>query len=141
MKAWVDNQAQTNGKMPSSLIITKLVTDNFVSRVRDDVSLSKTVASIDQLISQDFTVNNPIDNAEIISDRIDANQKEVFKRLIKKMAENSESAIKEENKKKACTVWRKEFGDRFYDCNQIRDDKGALYTAAPALLRNDARSA
>lgn len=142
LKAWADYQSTKNGTMTSGLIITVLISNNYVScEDRDDISLAKTITNIAKDLSSDFEVPNPVDTEEILSDRLSDPRKEVFCKLISDLAKKAENAIKEANKKIACRIWREEFGNRFSNCDKIADDKGALYTAAPALLKNDARSA
>lgn len=142
LKAWGDYQSTKEGEMPSSLIITVLVVNNYIQEERDDVSFARTIARINDTISPDFNINHPIYSDEILSDRLSHSDKDRFKKLIKRLSKNSENAVdNESNKKRACQIWRNEFGDRFFDCDKITDGKGALCTEAPALLRDDARSA
>lgn len=44
-------------------------------------------------------------------------------------------------RKKHVKKWREQFGDRFPECEGLNDNLSALKTAAPAILRNDSRSA
>ncbi|MDP8212132.1 MAG: hypothetical protein P9X22_02425 [Candidatus Zapsychrus exili] len=141
LKAWADYQSLEHGEMPSGLVITKLVVDNYVERVRDDVSFARTISSINDSIKVNFDILNPVDSEEVISDRMTVSVKESFKKLIQRLSNNGESAINEESKKKACVLWKSEFGDRFYDCDSFKEKVTAMATSSPALLKNDARSA
>lgn len=127
--------------MPSGLLLTVLVADHYEVRESDDSSFASTITNIHSRISNSFVVLNPMDANEILSDRLTSSQKTNFKNLISKLYDSADKALKEDDKKKASEIWQKEFGDRFPVCDDSDSEKGALFTSAPAILKNDARSA
>jgi hypothetical protein len=65
-----------------------------------------------------------------------------FIELLLGLLNSANEALGQQNKKEACKIWRKEFGDRFPCCDNIKEsDDKVLYTKAPAILKDDARSA
>lgn len=139
LKAWSDNKAKQKGiKLPNGLILTVLVVEGFEDMEEDDVTFGRTIRNISNKINDSFIVYNPIDKEEILSERLTDTQKEDFKLLISELLDSADKALGETSKKKACKIWREEFGDRFPNCDDIEDK---LFTSSPALLRDDSRSA
>ena len=138
-KAWADFQTKSkNKKLPSGLILTILATESYENREKDDATFSRTVRNIYQKILNSFVIYNPVDKEEIPSDHLTDTQKEDFKLLIFNLLDSANQALEENSKKEACKIWRKEFGERFTNCDNIEDK---LVTSSPALIRDDSRSA
>lgn len=140
LKAWADYKSKS-GNLPSGFVLTILIVEEYEKAERDDSSFSATVKNINNRIKKSEKILNPVDNNEDLRKRITDAQMKNFKERLSSLIQNASSALKEESKKEACKIWLKEFGDRFFNCDNIEDSKIALKTAAPALLRNDARSA
>lgn len=142
LKAWVDYKSKSkNVILPSGLILTILVAENYANKERDDSSFGRTVRNIFQKIIDSFIVYNPVDGNEVLSDRLSETQKKNFKELLFNLWDNANKALGEKSKKKACKIWRKEFGERFPFCDNIKEKETPLYTYSPAILKDDARSA
>lgn len=143
LKAWADFQSKNKEtKLPSGLILTILVAENYACRERDDVAFGRTVRNIYQKISDDFVVHNPVDKNEILTDRLTKKQKDDFIGLILRLMNSANSALGNNNKKESCIIWRELFGDRFPGCDDIKEDnEKVLITESPAILKDDARSA
>lgn len=142
LKAWADYKSKTNNtKLPSGLILTILVSENYVKRERDDSAFGRVIRNIYQKIIDSFIVHNPIDRDEVLTERLTDSQKKNFKELLVSLLNSANKALNEKSKKEACRIWRKEFGDRFPCCDDIKEEDSRLYTSSPAILRDDARSA
>lgn len=143
LKAWADYQAKTKSvTLPSGLILTVLVAENYTLRDRDDAAFGRTVKNIYQKVSSALVVCNPVDKSEILTERLTDKQKKDFIELLLGLLNSANEALGQQNKKEACKIWRKEFGDRFPCCDDIKEsDDKVLHTRAPAILKDDARSA
>jgi len=143
LKAWADYQRKYNRSiLPSGLILTVLTTENCENRERDDAAFGRTVKNIYQKICNEFEVCNPVDEYEILTERLTDKQRNNFVELIFKLMNSANEALGCENKKEACEIWRREFGDRFPSCDNIHEsEEEVLYTKSPAILKDDARSA
>lgn len=139
-KAWSDNKKGT-AKFPSNLILTVLIVGNYENKERDDASFGRTVRNIYLNIVDSFVVYNPVDQNEILTERLTETQKKTFKDLLVTLLDSANKALEERNKKQACKIWKKEFGNRFPCCDDIKEEEFLLYTSSPAILRDDARSA
>lgn len=142
LKAWTDYKSKTNNvKLPSGLILTVLAVENYTSRARDDSAFGRTIRGIYEKISDSFIVHNPVDRTEILSNSLTDIQKKNFKDLLYNLVECANKTLGEKSKKEACKIWRKELGDRFPCCDDIKDEESPLHTSGPAILKDDARSA
>jgi hypothetical protein len=137
VKAWADFKSD-RGKMPSSLMLTVLACQHYEVFDNDDACFSKTVKNMYSSLSSNFEIKNPVDEKEVLSNRLTSTQKDIFLLLLQEALNNAAQALKEDSKKISSEKWREVFGDRF----PIGDDeKGKIYTSGPAILKNDARSA
>jgi len=143
LKAWADYQAKTKQlTLPSGLVLSVLVVESYTLRNRDDAAFGRTVRDIYQRVSDELVVYNPVDRAEILTEHLTDQQKEDFIKLILRLMGSANEALGQQNKKEACKIWRKEFGDRFPCCDGIKElDETVLHTKAPAILKDDGRSA
>lgn len=110
LKAWADKRPN---KMPNGLILTVLVVRNYHANERDDVAFSKTIEGIYTEVKDNFSLKNPIDDSEELTDRLSDTQRTNFKEALQVLVENSKESLDENDKKKASKIWQKEFGDRF----------------------------
>jgi hypothetical protein len=113
IKAWADFQSGRRGKMPSGLILTVLAVENFRLDEKDDISLSKTLAAISNVVKSLFIVFNPIDGTEELTARLTDMQKERFQQAIADFSSDALKAVDTDDCEYASKLWRLQFGDRF----------------------------
>ena len=133
LKAWADFQSRRRGKMPSGLILTVLAANNFRGNERDDVALAETAAAISGTVQNAFTVYNPVDHSEKLTDRLSPQQKERFQAAIADLANQAEKALDAEDAAEASDLLRGQFGDRFPKVDSKEKEGNAKrHTAAVA---------
>ena len=140
LKAWADYNSKS-GKLPSGFVLTILITECYEKSDRDDASFAGTAKSMYDRLKISEEIRNPVDPKENLRDRISDSKMVTFKESLETLLNNASLALKEKSKKEACKKWRKEFGDRFSNCENVKDSSESLKTTAPAILRDDARSA
>lgn len=139
-KAWADYNSK-DGKLPSGLVFTVLVTEKFTANERDDVCLGQLAKDLYlRMISFPY-VWNPEPPTEDFYGRYSEDQKTRFIEALRRLKDAAANALTTENKKDACRNWRNELGDRWSNCDALEDEDKPRYTKAPAILRDDARSA
>lgn len=140
IKAWADYKS-SSVKLPCGFVLTILVTEEYEESERDDSAFAGTVRNVYDRILISSEILNPVDKSEDLGKRITDSQMDNFKEKLSKLLENAKDALKEEKKVDACKKWAKEFGDRFPNCDNIKEDEEPKRTEAPAILKDDARSA
>ena len=141
MKAWADYRSSF-GKLPPGFILTVLVAEGLQSIERDDSSFAGTARKIYDRILISTEILNPVYPAEDLGKRLTEPQINNFKDRLSTLLKNASDALKEDDKEKACKKWKREFGDRFPKCEGLKKKiDTALKTSAPAILKDDARSA
>lgn len=113
LKAWADFQSGRLGVMPSGLILTVLVSNQYSSDESDDIALANTVNNISNAIKFSFSVYNPVDISEELTARLTEAQKKRFQKAISDAADAAAEAIRIDDRHEASKIWRKQFGDRF----------------------------
>jgi hypothetical protein len=133
VKAWADYQCDKRGKMPSSLILTVLVAQNFQGHERDDVCLANTVRVISDSVGLVFCVYNPVDASEVLTARLSEEEKQRFQEAIADLANDASKAVNNDSQQEASKLWRAQLGDRFplvqeddEDTKQRKDDANRL---------------
>lgn len=140
LKAWADYKSKSkNVILPSGLILTILAVENYASRERDDSAFGRTVRNIYQKIDDSFIVYNPVDQSEILTDRLTDTQKKNFKDLLSNLLDSANKAVEEKSKKDACKIWGKEFGDRFPCCDDVKEEKGEESSVGPIYIKNPSK--
>lgn len=139
-KAWADYKAQL-GKLPNSFVLTVLVAEGYKKSERDDSSFAGTMNNVSARISKSSIIPNPVDPTEDLGKRISESQMNNFKKRLSALLANASAALKEDSKINACKKWKIEFGDRFPKCEDLKNHEAPRKTTAPAILRDDARSA
>jgi hypothetical protein len=66
-------------------------------------------------------------------------EKKNFKDLLSNLLDSANNALEDESKKEACKVWRKEFGDRFPCCDDIKEEKGEKSSIGPIYIKNPSK--
>ena len=135
-KAWADYQATRRGKMPSGLILTVLVVQNWQPNTRDDLCVSDTAAAIESAVKPVFRVYNPVDDSEELTSRLNKEQKKRFQDAISDLVANSTEAIDAEKGSTASKLWRKELGERFPLIEEDEGDSGKAAVAAPFTAKS-----
>jgi len=140
LKAWSDCKSKSrNVKLPSGLMLTILVVENYESGSGDDAAFGRMVRNVYQKIANSFVVCNPVDQNEILSDCLTEFQKKNFKELLSNLLGSVNKALDEKSKKEACRVWKKEFGDRFPCCDDIADEKKEESSVGPIYIKSPSK--
>ena len=133
VKAWADHQSTRRGKMPSSLVLTVLATQNFRSHENDDVSLANTAKEISDFVGLVFCVYNPVDGTEELTARLSDEEKKRFQEAIADLGKDASKAVNNDSQHKASKLWCAQLGDRFplvqeedEDARQRKDDASRL---------------
>jgi hypothetical protein len=121
LKAWADFQKGRKGKMVNGLILTVLASDYYVTSERDDVALAETAKAISENVETFFTVYNPVDSKEKLTDRLTDVQKKRFQNAISALATDAADAITNDDASEAADLWRRQFGDRFPRIEKEKD--------------------
>jgi hypothetical protein len=137
----ITNNYESNAKSHAGFRLTVLVAYNYDKQERDDTCFGGTVRNIYANVGSNFVVYNPVDPKEDLASHLTDSQKEAFKDLLSKLLVSAGKALKEDSTKRASETWQKEFGDRFPIGDDPGKKKDVLITSAPALLKDDARSA
>lgn len=139
-RAWADYNAK-DGKLPSGLIFTVLVVEKYQANDRDDVCFGQLVTNLYSRMLASPNIPNPKETSEDLYERYDDTQKRRFLSALRRLKDVATEALSAEGKKDACKKWKSEFGDRWVNCDTLEEKDKPRYTIAPALLRDDARSA
>lgn len=139
VKAWASRGGH---KMPSGIALTVWVAENFVPcKDRDDVALFKTLQAIYTANYYVVSCFAPVEPYDDLVDKLNADQKEIFKNDLKNFLDAAQSAIDEPNQLKASKTWRKYFGERFpLGVDENLDQRAdALMAAATTVLNGNAK--
>jgi hypothetical protein len=113
LKAWSDFK---KGELPSGLVMSILVAENYRSHERDDVALQLTLAAIQETLGQDFKCLRPTTptNEDLLAPLSEA-RKEYFLSSLNSFVKAASYSISDAvNHKNACKRWQVYFGeDRF----------------------------
>jgi len=139
-KAWADYSSR-RGKLPGGLVFTVLVNESFSAHERDDVCFGRLATALYAQMLVSPQVLNPCDPSEDLCDQYDEAQHCHFVESLRCLSDASAEALSAKSKMDACCKWREEFGERWTDCDTLAREDSAKYTTAPAILRDDARSA
>lgn len=114
-KAWADFQEEKSScpKMPSGLILTVLVYNNWKYADRLDERIKKIADAIYNDVKAIVWVQNPIDSKEVLSSRISDTEKKNFQTKIEDFSQAIDAAFLATSKKEASLTWQKYVGDRF----------------------------
>lgn len=139
-KAWADYNSK-DGRLPSGFVLTVLTVNEFVEHDRDDVCFGMLAKAAHSRLLSSPSLPNPVDPLEDLLTRYDVDQQQRFIQALFRLRDVAANALTADKKVEACRRWRTEFGRRWPNCDELQKDDKALYTVAPAILRNDARSA
>jgi hypothetical protein len=136
LKAWGDH---IKGDMPPGVVMTILAGYNYVSDVRDDLSLKNTLVKIEEYLnSNGFKCPRPTSpKGEDLFADYKPEQKDFFAKKLNEFVESAKQAIELENQKSACRKWQKHLGHRF-PCFLAKDEiEGSKTYATVPLIRSD----
>ena len=139
-KAWADYSSR-RGKLPGGLVFTVLVNESFSAHERDDVCFGRLARVLYDRMLASPQVLNPCDPSEDLCDQHDEARHRRFVESLRCLSDAAAKALSAGSKADACRQWREEFGERWTECDTLARGDGAKYTTAPAILRDDARSA
>lgn len=114
-KAWADFQENKSScsKMPSGLILTVLVYNNWQYADRLDERMKKIANAMYYDIKNEVKVINPTDPTEVLSSRMSEAEKKNFQTKIESFSTALDKAFEESSKEEASRFWQKHLGDRF----------------------------
>ncbi|BAY93697.1 MULTISPECIES: CBASS cGAMP synthase [unclassified Tolypothrix] len=110
LKAWgILNLKEGEGK-PSAILLTVLVTESYEllseeERSSDDNALTGILRLILARLTQDSTVYNPVNHAEIMSDRLGKNGITALKKHIEQFATLAQQALNAKTEVEAADIW------------------------------------
>jgi hypothetical protein len=119
MKAWADLR---RNEMPSGIIMTILIGENFVIIDRDDIAFCDTLLKIrNYLLTNGFKCPRPTTpiGEDLFADRSEM-EKQFFMNALNALIQSANIAIAATNEKDACKEWEKQFGTRF-PCHMAKD--------------------
>jgi hypothetical protein len=134
LKAWGDFM---KGDMPPGIVMTILAGENYAEDERDDVALKNTLINIaNYLENNGFKCIRPTTPVgENLFADYSSEQKTFFKSSIASFIKDADIAIKSQNQKESCLLWKKYFGERF-PCKLASDKKDYSSLAKVAATSN-----
>lgn len=145
-KAWKDFKS-TDGKFPSGMIFTILVSEHFVDSYEsvEDAAFIATAQAIYEELSENFSLKRPVYPYEELLDEWSEESIAGFLEKLSSLITNGQKALEAEGEEEASKIWIKIFGDRFPKSTppneKNRTEKGyAIQTDKPAVLGNYGRS-
>ncbi len=141
-KGWRDHQAG-DALLASGCALTILVSNQFISDDRDDVSFVKTVTLVYGYLSAGGNITKPVTPYEHLDDKWTDRQRENYTKKVKTLMDRGNDALNEESRAVASWIWRQLFGNRFPIVEEEETKSfaaSAVRTSRPAILGNDGRS-
>ncbi|SNV35260.1 Uncharacterised protein [Chryseobacterium taklimakanense] len=141
-KAWRDKQMQDSDiTLPPGIILTILVSNNYVKNDRDDISLQETLQKIKNELDINYVCYRPTTkkDEELLKDY----DKTHFLDRLSKFIESANEAVNHSSQKEACKKWQKHLGERF-SCSNIKEENEsneAKSFSSPAIINKNAESA
>jgi len=131
MKAWADTKRD---EMPSGIIMTILIGENFAVNDRDDLAFRDTLLKVRKyLISNGIKCPRPTTPVgEDLFVGKSESEKQYFMNALNSLIQSANSAIETYNDKEACKEWEKHFGSRF-PCHLAKDNITPLIKKEPDL--------
>ncbi|MGD0582935.1 MAG: CBASS cGAMP synthase [Bacteroidales bacterium] len=128
MKAWGDLR---RSEMPSGIIMTILIGENFAIDDRDDISFRDTLVNIRHyLLTNGFKCPRPTTpiGEDLFAEKSEL-EKQFFMNALNALIQAGNTAIMAANEKDACKEWEKHFGTRF-PCHMAKDK-------IPPIVKNE----
>ncbi|MED3396347.1 MULTISPECIES: CBASS cGAMP synthase [Bacillus cereus group] len=144
LKAWKDYK-QGDIKLPSGMVLTVLVANNFVGDYpdRDDAALVATAKGIYDTLSEEFSVKRPISPFEELLEDWSDTKEQNFLTKLNSLVNTGQKALDAASQSNAINEWKRMFGDNFPegDPEGSKELSKAMKTEAPAIIGNHGRSA
>ncbi len=131
MKAWADTKRD---EMPSGIIMTILIGENFAVNDRDDLAFRDTLLKVRKyLISNGIKCPRPTTpvGEDLFAGKSES-EKQYFMNALNSLIQSANSAIEAYNDKEACKEWEKHFGSRF-PCHLAKENITPLIKKEPDL--------
>lgn len=113
VKAWADFQSLYDIQMPNGFVLSVLVARHYQDDIRDDVAMAYTLKVISKAIIPYFSVLNPVNIDEELSEHFSQSTIDHFCDALKLAAEHAVYATRIDDTEEASMIWRKLFGSRF----------------------------
>lgn len=120
-KAWGDHKRHN---MPTGLCMTILAQRNAVFNKRDDLSMLYTLEGIKLDLNTYWQCKMPVYPYDDLFRDYDKTFERNFKLALTEFIQDAREAVKTEDGKKACNLWRKHLGDRFPKCKSNASQSG-----------------
>jgi hypothetical protein len=136
LKGWSDN---IRNKMPSGLVMTILASNAKANITytsdRDDITLRDTLKNIKASLDIKFECIVPVVPGDDLFKGYDKTRKDNFLNALQDFIDDANSAINEDNEKKASKLWQKHLGSRFPDGIDNDESKNKSEASLAALKR------
>ncbi len=130
MKSWADLKKE---EMPSGIIMTILVANNYSENERDDIALRDTLVNIEKYLNaNNFKCPRPTTPiGEDLFATYSDNQKKYFQKALSEFINAAKQAIEMELQNDACKKWQQFLGERFTCIKENKDLSGLRKLAQP----------
>lgn len=102
-------------KMPSGIMLTVWLANNYVPNRRDELALLATLKQVKNVINQGTKCKNPVNPQENLAEKLNDDQKKNFRIALTNLVEALEQSVQETNKNKALLALKPFFGNRFLE--------------------------
>jgi hypothetical protein len=102
-------------KMPSGIMLTVWLANNYVPNRRDELALLATLKQVKNVINQGTKCKNPVNPQENLAEKLNNDQKKNFRIALTNLVEALEQSVQETNKNKALHTLKPFFGNRFLE--------------------------
>lgn len=136
LKAWADLKRK---EMPSGIMMTIFVANNFILDDRDDISLLRTLENIDKYFEKYgiICLRPTPKKDEDLFENFKSEAKTSFRYALQSLIVSGNQALDNPYQKEACLKWKKHFGNRF-PCQYAKEEvEGAKKYSTPAAIFGD----
>lgn len=102
-------------KMPSGIMLTVWLANNYVANRRDELALLATLKQVKNVINQGTKCKNPVNPQENLAEKLNDDQKKNFRIALTNLVEALEQSVQETNKNKALLTLKPFFGNGFLE--------------------------
>ncbi|MBI9062695.1 MAG: hypothetical protein JEZ14_11975 [Marinilabiliaceae bacterium] len=120
LKAWCDYK---RNKMPSGLAMTVLAMDHMMKNERDDIAFKFVLVEIETALKSNFKCVMPTTPKDDLFLDYDDTRERNFMNNLADFIKDAKSAIDEKNEAKACKLWRKHLGDKYFPEGEDKDEE------------------
>lgn len=134
IKGWKDCKQGTS-KLPSGMILSILIVDNYVKDDEDQYSFLETCRAIYKKLEAHFCLERPVRPGENLLEGHSTTRKDAFLSKLNNLIEWGSQAIEKDSLVQASEEWRKVFGDRFPVAPEPKK------ASAPSIIGSHGKSA